>query len=248
MTERFQGNNKDSIEIVENYYSRLNISGNRSYLKKSRKKIDYVLRRVRKYLKPSMRVCDIGIGDGYLLERLHDAGLKVTGIDVSSFMIEYLNDYFKRKKLEIELIQGNISNLMLENNRFDIITCFDVLEHISNLDTTLATLRKSLTNKGLLIGTLPMGENLDDNMIICPKCRHEFHRSGHAHSFMKSNDIKNLLKEFTILKTGEAPFILFNTDIQNVVSVLLYKCVRRILRRQITTTVYFVARFNKCRD
>ncbi len=35
----------------------------------------------------------------------------------------------------------------------------------------------------ILVATLPWKESLINNMNICPKCGHEFHRVGHFHSY-----------------------------------------------------------------
>ena len=232
-------------ETVEDYFAKLNIEGKRNVWENNRKKIDYVLRKTRKYLKPPSAACDIGIGDGYLLMQLKARGLNVTGIDVSSYSINCLQDYFKRKGLNIRLIQGDISDITLEDNKFQVITCFDVLEHIPNLEVALEALKKSFTEGGVLIGTLPVGEHLDENMVMCPECGHKFHRIGHFHSFEAPEEVVNLLSRFTIIEMGEVPFHLFTAKIMNFIYFRLFKFIKGIFHKRRIKTVYFVARFDE---
>ena len=121
----------ESEETIYDYHNRLNFEGKRTTYVYNRRKLDYVLRKVRKYLKPSSAACDIGIGEGYVLTRLYDKGLKVTGIEISKYSVEYLENDYKKKGLKIKLINGDITNIELDENQFDVVTCFDVLEHIT---------------------------------------------------------------------------------------------------------------------
>lgn len=227
---------------------RLNIEGTRDIWKKNREKIDFILNQSQRYINEALTACDIGIGDGYLLTRLQAAGLEVTGIDISGYLVEYHKNDFKKKGLNIRLIQGDISNLSLEDNQFDIVTCLDVLEHIpgDGLRAALENLKKCIKNDGFLIITLPLGENLENNMVICPECGHKFHRIGHFHSFENIMQVIELLSpEFKIIKTGEVPFNLFPSEILNIISFFLYKFLLRLFHRENVTTAYFITRLVK---
>ena len=235
-------------ETAYDYSAKMNIKGDRSVWRENREKLDYVLRKTHKYLKSVSTACDVGIGDGYMLTRLSAMGLKVTGIDMSSYSINYLRNNFKARGLDIELIQGDISNISLESNQFDVVTCFDVLEHIpgDNLALAINTLKKCLVDDGVIIGTLPLGENLSKSMVMCPKCGHEFHRVGHFHSFTTAEEISKLLEPwFTIIKTGEVMRSFFHTSILRLIWFYLFRFSRIIACRKVVKTVYFVARLSK---
>lgn len=235
-------------ETMNDYIARLNIEGERNVWKDNRGKIDYVLGKTRNYVKRSSSACDVGIGDGYLLTQLNAAGLKTTGIEISGYLVRYFRDDFRKKGLDIRLIQGDITNINLEAVQFDMVTCFDILEHIpgDNLRLAFETLKNCLVNGGLLIGTLPLGENLEDNMVMCPKCGHRFHRVGHFHSFQTTEEINKVLQpEFTIVKIGKVPFSYFKSNMVNFVCTRLLKLAKSIFHRKIITTAYFVAKSNK---
>jgi 2-polyprenyl-3-methyl-5-hydroxy-6-metoxy-1,4-benzoquinol methylase len=70
------------------------------------------------------------VGDGYLLRRLYNSGLKVVGIDISEFLVNRLQSQLEEENLDIKMIRGDISTINLESDKFDLVFCLDVLEHI----------------------------------------------------------------------------------------------------------------------
>ncbi len=137
-------------ETIYDYTYRLHFEGNRTAFLYARIKLNYILKKIRKYLKPSLSACDIGIGDGYVLTKLNAAGLKVTGVEISNYAVEYLRGDYKKKGLDIKLIQGDISEVSPGENCFDIVTCFDVLEHIpaGKQKSALDTIKRSFVKGG----------------------------------------------------------------------------------------------------
>jgi len=68
---------------------------------------------------------DVGCAKGFLVKALVDLGVNASGIDPSNYAISaVLPDIKERIK------QGIAQALPYEENLFDIVTCFDVLEHI----------------------------------------------------------------------------------------------------------------------
>ena len=74
------------------------------------------------------------MGEGYLLKHLSGIGLEVTGIDISEYIIEYLKKTFEDNSIKAKLVCGDITNINLNEDSFDLITCLDVLEHIPGDD------------------------------------------------------------------------------------------------------------------
>lgn len=239
---------KDKLQTLDDYLAKLNFEGDMDNWEVNQVKLDYVLKRIKRYIRPDFSVCDIGIGDGYTLMWMYAANLKVTGIDIAEFSIDYLRELFKQKDFNINLIHGDISKIKLEENQFDIVTCFDVLEHTppDGLSSSIESIKKLLKNGGLLIGTLPLREELDNNKAVCPNCSHEFHRYGHFHSFDTIDDIKkSLTDEFQIIKFGEVPYSWLKSNMLNKILTMGMNFVKTIAQRKFDTTVYFVARLKK---
>jgi ubiquinone/menaquinone biosynthesis C-methylase UbiE len=177
-------------------------------------------------------------------------GLSPTGIDISGYLVEYLRKSFEKESLEIKLIHGSAADIVFDENSFDVVTCLDVLEHIpgDGLKTTIKSLKKGIVNGGVLIGTLPLAENLDSNMVLFPKCRYKFHRIGHYHSFDNIEQMKKLFEpDFEIIKIGfvSVPFNLFKFRILNYLCYWLYRLLCSITDAKGNKTVYFVAKLNK---
>lgn len=235
-------------ESLTDYLARLNLERKRTVWIENRAKINYVYEKTKKYIKNAKTACEVGVGEGYLLRLLHKCGLRVVGIDISKYLIKRLRDEFRKEGLDIELVEGDFSGINLEQHKFDVIFCLDVLEHIPELGKAIENIKTSLSNGGLLIGTLPLHENLDDNMVICPKCHYEFHRIGHYHSFDSIEDIEEILgEEFKMIYNGEV-YTVYKEIRHNLLctcSRIVQKVKNFISRNKNASTVYFVAELYK---
>lgn len=238
----------EKLGTLEDYLAKLNIEGQRGTWEKNRRKINFVLHKAMHYLAGRNTACDIGIGDGYTIKLLANLGLKVTGVDVSRYLIEYLNGVFENEHVDVKLVYGDISCIDMKRDVFDIVTCLDILEHIpkENLAKAITNIQNSIVNKGILIGTLPLGENLEKNMVFCPKCGHKFHRIGHYNDFSNIQAVKILLgSDFRIVKWGLVPLGIFSFDPINFVANFFYRIACKFVGFKQTRTVYFIAELNK---
>ena len=99
------------------------------------------------------KVLDIGVGRGEMLSCMKNWGHNYHGIDISPSTIEFC----KKIDLSCELVDDTEFWLRDNQNQFDIITCLDVLEHISKdrLIHFLEATRKSLNKDGIAIFQVP---------------------------------------------------------------------------------------------
>jgi 2-polyprenyl-3-methyl-5-hydroxy-6-metoxy-1,4-benzoquinol methylase len=125
-------NNDDGM--IEDYLAKLNIEGGRKAWLANHPKIEYVFAKSKKYLKPKMSVCEIGIGDGHLIRLLNRFGLKSSGIDISTYLVKKLREIFEDEGIEVNLQQHDFSEPIIYEDAFDVVFCFDLLEHIENLE------------------------------------------------------------------------------------------------------------------
>jgi 2-polyprenyl-3-methyl-5-hydroxy-6-metoxy-1,4-benzoquinol methylase len=233
-----------SDETLRDYFAQLNLEGERKVWAKNRTKINYVYRRIKKLLNKGDYICEVGVGEGYLLRLLRRQGFKVLGVDLSKYLVNELKDRFDHEGLDIELIHADISKVDLGKDRFNSFFCFDVLEHVPDIKAAIKTIKKSLITGGLLIATLPFRENLDENMAICPHCKFKFHIMGHSHSFRSFQEVKRLLgAEFEIIEWGEIPIVQSKTD---AVASVIRKIINiAIPLRKNSSTIYLVGRLVK---
>ncbi len=111
-----------------------------------------VLQKVlKKYIPQSQNldILDVGCGTGINYLWLKQWG-KVTGVDVSTDALEYC----QFKHVYDELIQTNDTSVLFDS-RFNLITAFDVLEHIEDDTSALASWHQALKTNGFVFLTVP---------------------------------------------------------------------------------------------
>ncbi|MCB2200265.1 class I SAM-dependent methyltransferase [bacterium] len=190
---------------LEDYIGRMNLEGGRGIYRGNRPKIDHIIQQVRPFMHPGMKVAEFGLGEGYLIRRMFDSHMEVTGLDLSGYLIERLGELTKQEGRSISFIQADIADTKgytIEGQ--DAFFCLDILEHISEEEyaQALKNIHAALKPGGLFIGTVPNEENLAKSMVSCPNCGHEFHRIGHKQRFDKTKLVASLQQHFTVRKVG----------------------------------------------
>ena len=96
-----------------------------------------------------VHVLDIGCGGGVLTEEFAAMGCQVTGIDISPRSIEIARKHAARTGLSIEYHVGSATQLPFELERFEAVSCCDVLEHIHEWKQVIAEAGRVLKPGGL---------------------------------------------------------------------------------------------------
>jgi 2-polyprenyl-3-methyl-5-hydroxy-6-metoxy-1,4-benzoquinol methylase len=100
-----------------------------------------------------LHVCELGVGQGMLFDRLLSAGsAAVTGVDIS---LEYLRPYSSTGRVVV----ANAENLPFDQE-FDLIVASEILEHVLNIGDTLISLHRSLVDGGRVVVRVPFKEDL----------------------------------------------------------------------------------------
>lgn len=185
-------------KIVE-YVAKANFDGNRTVLQRRKFILDYMFQVTKKSFKPPANLIDIGIGSGYFLELCTQAGYVCAGADLSNEIINTLKERFQQKNIIVDLKQCSADKLDYSDNTFDIVTCFDCLEHLPEnvFLNALIDIRRILRKNGAFFGTFPTNENLEERMTVCPKCAYKFHPVGHMQSLSVEKMHKALSPYFT---------------------------------------------------
>jgi SAM-dependent methyltransferase len=99
-------------------------------------------------------IVEIGIGVGYWTDYFHALGaVKYTGNDIAEIAVTEL----KKKYPQYEFIQGDISEVMLPENKFDLGVMIDVTQHITDderFSKAMDNLWKSLKSGAILMITM----------------------------------------------------------------------------------------------
>ena len=96
------------------------------------------------------RLLDIGCGNGTYLARMLRLGWKVTGIDRSSLAIARANSSDGVSALVAEFPSPNVPR-----GPYDLITAWEVLEHLDRPRSALREVRRLLANGGRLMVSVP---------------------------------------------------------------------------------------------
>jgi 2-polyprenyl-3-methyl-5-hydroxy-6-metoxy-1,4-benzoquinol methylase len=135
-------------ELLNEYYSKLNsvyyteTNTDTNHLSIEN---EFIFKLINKYL-PNGKVLEIGCGYGFLLNCFHKHGYETIGVEPSPHA-----STFAKNKLGLNIIDSFINEDSFEENFFDIILLFDVVEHISNMDEMKRIIMKSLKPGGLLV-------------------------------------------------------------------------------------------------
>lgn len=103
------------------------------------------LRLIEKYCSQKGSLLEVGCFAGLFLDLARRRGWSVLGIEPSQWAVEYA-----RKKLNLNVLQGAFEDFKFDDDSFDAVTMWDVLEHLPDPKSTLSTLQKKLKKQGIL--------------------------------------------------------------------------------------------------
>ena len=94
------------------------------------------------------KLLDVGAANGFFVNLATENGFLATGIELSEEAVEWA------KKLGRKVIQANAMSIPT-NDKFDVVTVLDVLEHMSEPTEFLIKIKKNLNTTGLLLINVP---------------------------------------------------------------------------------------------
>ena len=105
----------------------------------------------------SVHVLDIGCGNGGLSLPTAALGFRVTGVDVDPGSVRKTAQENTFANAEFRLVDGDDFDL---GQRFDIVICSEVLEHLHEPGPLAATINRHLADDGVALITVPNGYGL----------------------------------------------------------------------------------------
>ena len=104
------------------------------------------LRHVQKY-KPKGRLLDVGCALGFFVELARDHGYDAYGFDPSSYAVGEAKKMVEPARIK----QGTTTSVIYPPKSFDVITMFDVFEHLSDPGADMAKLSTLLKDDGIMV-------------------------------------------------------------------------------------------------
>jgi len=98
-------------------------------------------------------VLDIGCGTGYGAAELAQSALSTVGIDIALEAVEYGRAHYGRQNLSF--LAASATALPFVDSAFDLVTGFEVIEHLSEWRVLLAEARRVLRQKGVFLVSTP---------------------------------------------------------------------------------------------
>ena len=141
------------------------------------------------------RVLDVGCGAGLLAEPLARLGATVTGIDAAAENVAVAEAHAAQSALAIDYRAGGIEAVTGE--RFDLVTCLEVIEHVADRAAFVAGLAGALADGGLMVLSTPNRTAWSRVAMIAlaegtgriPRGTHDWHR------FLTPDELTALLQD-----------------------------------------------------
>ncbi len=99
-------------------------------------------------------VLDLACGTGRITIPLAEAGFSVVGLDISEPMLKHAQEKAKKKDVQVEWVQGDMTQFAL-NRKFNLIllggNTIAHLETLESFENCLSSVREHLTGKGRFI-------------------------------------------------------------------------------------------------
>ena len=140
----------DYRELEENYYDEqtdpARVSRFRAWYHRSR--YERLGQLVSEYYRPGGRIADLGCGNC----RWNTFGAPVTGVDINEGMLQWA---VRHGRLADYRVTANLAETGLPSGAYDVVVTSETLEHLLNLDQTLAEVRRILKPEGKYLITVP---------------------------------------------------------------------------------------------
>ena len=98
------------------------------------------------------RVLDVGCGAGYGTALLADGAAEAIGFDVSVEAVEYAKGRYGDKAA---FIAGDALHFPAEDHSFQVVTAFEVIEHIAEYERVIAEAARVLADDGIFLVSTP---------------------------------------------------------------------------------------------
>ena len=101
------------------------------------------------------RVLDLACGEGYGAALLAAGARDVVAVDIDPRTVEHATANYRGDNLYFTIGSMIDPELLTGVDRFDVITCFEALEHVEQQDTLIAVVRRLLAPGGLFLTSTP---------------------------------------------------------------------------------------------
>ena len=130
------------------------------------------------------KVLDLACGEGYGSAILAEKAEEVIGIDINEVVIKHACTKYVKDNLKF--MKSSMTEVAIEENKlFDVIICFEALEHIEEQNKAIAEVKRLLKDGGVFIVSMPNKYIYSD----LSNCKNPWHKKE-----LYFDEFKGLLK------------------------------------------------------
>lgn len=107
------------------------------------------------------RVLDLASGEGYGASQLAKTAESVVGVDIDQGAVSHATETYQSPNLRF--IEGSITDIPIQSERFDVITCFEAIEHVEDHEGLMREVTRLLEPDGVFIVSTPNKAQYSDN-------------------------------------------------------------------------------------
>lgn len=202
-------NDKYILDILKSKYGQEIEQSSSKYMKNVEKKIvkrtNYIVKILRDYHCDINNYLDIGATNcafaNVMGHKLHIDNKNIHGIDIESWMNR---EYKKSGKCQFQFYDGK--HIPFDNNSFDLITIFQTLHHIPNMNNIIDQIKNKLIQNKYLVIREHNAEN--ENEVMLNELEHVLDESflennsyekivqTHYAKYYSMNELTNILKRY----------------------------------------------------
>lgn len=99
------------------------------------------------------KVLDAACGAGYGTYMLSKNASEVTGMDYSAETVSFASENYKAGN--VKFVTGDVTSMPFDNGSFDLITAFEIFEHVENPQNMLKEMSRVLRKDGIVLISTP---------------------------------------------------------------------------------------------
>jgi SAM-dependent methyltransferase len=184
--------------------------------------------------RPGRVYLDYGSGIGSDALVFAEAGFKVTLADISDLLMGFAAYRIRKRGFTVNTIDLKRDSVPADS--FDVVVCFDVLEHIPRPMAVVRNLRQGMRDGGLLVIHAPFGEDPDRPMhvvhrdVVTPRMRSSGFQPGDCY-FPPGVLAPQVYQKATVRLMDRAAYYVYDQYLGNPVGDRLASWYRRLFRR-----------------
>ena len=168
-----------------------------------------------RFINQNDRVLEIGCGEGYFAGK--GKFNSYTGLEFNKAAVE------KAQSNGLKVLGASIESFCLNNEeQYDAVCAFQVMEHVANLEEFIACCRKCLRDKGLLIYSVP---NVDS--FVSLGTNNALNMPPHHMTWWTEKCLRNLPQYFHLELVSLEKDVLQEAHQRYYLSVLIYRSLKK---------------------